>query len=130
MPEQQTCGTGLAQRSSLPRAMGEVIDALSANLERHIPALDSRNPAARHERDAYQSLALQYRAIATELRAAADEMAGYRDLPPAPHDMAAISGPAVVQTFETFVERERKLHAEVTALLAQDDRMLTAMKAR
>ena len=86
MPEQSTCGKGLAQNSALPAKLAEVIDAVGDNHAEHLTALDERDPAARVERDAYASLLAKQRIGAAQLRVIANEMAGYRDMPMAPHD--------------------------------------------
>ena len=124
MEEQQTCGKGLAEHSVLPRAAGALIDALAENLELHMGALDREDDAARAEHDAYTSVAARHRAIAAELRSVSDEMAGYRDLPMAPHDMAVITSPPVGEAFARFLAAERELTTVLQASIRSHEAML------
>jgi hypothetical protein len=123
--EQQTCGKGLAEHSALPRAAGALIDALAENLEVHLEALDREDDAARAEHDAYTSVAARHRAIAAELRSVSEEMAGYRDLPMAPHDMAVIASPPVGEALARFVAAERELAAVLEASIRSHEAMLS-----
>ncbi|HEV8654449.1 MAG TPA: hypothetical protein VGR85_02930 [Candidatus Limnocylindria bacterium] len=95
MPEQLTCGRGLAQNAALPAKFADVIDAVGDNLAEHMTALDQRDPAARVERGAYASLLTKHRAAGAQLRAIAQEMAGYRNMPMAPHDPEIMRGPTL-----------------------------------
>jgi hypothetical protein len=124
MEEQQTCGKGLAEHSALPRAAGTLIDALAENLELHLEALDRANDAARAEHDAYTSLAARHRAIAADLRSVSEEMAGYRDLPMAPHDMAVMTSPRLGEAFARLVAAERELAAVLDAAITRHEAML------
>jgi hypothetical protein len=124
MEEQQTCGKGLAENSVLPRKAGELIDALAENLELHLDALDRGDDAGRAEHDAYTSLAARHRRIAADLRSVSEEMAGYRDLPMAPHDMAVIGSPRIGEAFARFLAAEQELAAVLEAGIRRDEAML------
>jgi hypothetical protein len=128
MAEPQTCGQGLAQHSAIPRLLGELVDALAENLERHMPALDLGDDAARVEHAAYERLAGRHRQIAAELRSVAEDMAGQRDLPMGPHDMDVIGSPEVAEAFAGFVAAERALAAHLQRSLEGDEAMLREMR--
>jgi hypothetical protein len=55
MENQRTCGQGLAENSALPAKLGEMIGALTGNLEAHMKALDRKDKNARKERAAFRS---------------------------------------------------------------------------
>jgi hypothetical protein len=130
MDAQPTCGQGLAEHSSLPAKVGELIDALAENLERHQRALDLTDENARKERDAYMSLASSYRSIASALKKTAAEMAGYRDLPMGRHDMHVMASPEVAGAFVRFVTLEGELAALLQKGLERDLGMLASMRSR
>src|SRR3954454_10602306 len=90
MDEPQTCGKGLAERSGLPANLAAFIGALAALLEQHHKSVTGDDTNSAGERDAYRSLAGKYRTIARDLDAAAKEMAGYRSMPMAPHDIMVL----------------------------------------
>jgi hypothetical protein len=56
MENQRTCGQGLAENSALPAKLGEMIGALTGNLEAHMKALDRKDKNARKEHDAYREV--------------------------------------------------------------------------
>jgi hypothetical protein len=124
MEEQLTCGKGLAEHSVLPGRIGEVIGGLAENLELHTRALDVSEDAGRAEHEAYAGLAGRYRRIAEELRSASEEMAGYRDLPPAPHDLESMRSPELGEAFTRFLEAERELVAALEEAIARDEALL------
>ena len=128
MTDGPTCGQGLAEHSALPRKLGEVVTALAANLNEHLPALDGGDDAARAEQRAYESLITKFRAIAADLEAAAAEMAGYRDLPMGRHDMQKMSRPEVGEAFADFVRAEEELAALLAHGLERDRAMLAQMR--
>jgi hypothetical protein len=109
MPDQSTCGQGLAEHSTTPAKLGELIDAVAGNLEAHMTALDRTDPDAEQEHSAYRALADQHREIALRLTALGEEMASYRDLPMARHDEQALSAPSTVAAFENLVRVEQEL---------------------
>jgi hypothetical protein len=109
MPDQSTCGQGLAEHSTTPTKLGELIDAVAGNLEVHMTALDRTDPDAAQEHAAYRGLADQHREIASRLTALGEEMASYRDLPMGPHDEQAMSAPSTVAALENLVRVEQEL---------------------
>jgi hypothetical protein len=109
MPDQPTCGQGLAEHSATPAKLGELIDAVAGNLEAHMKALDRTDPDAEKEYAAYRALAHRHREIASRLGALGDEMASYRDLPMGRHDEEALSSPLAVAAFENLVKVEQEL---------------------
>lgn len=128
MDDQPTCGKGLAQNSSLPAALAELMDAMAGNLELHTKALDLTDDHARLELEAYRNLSKQLRQVATELAAAASDMAGYRNLPMARHDPAAMRDPGLLQAFERFVSREVALHELLRTRIDQHHAMLAQIR--
>lgn len=119
--DEPTCGKGLAEHSVVPLKLAGVIDALADNLERHVPSLSSEDAAGLGERLAYTRLAAQHREIAARLRSVADEMAGYRDLPMAPHDMNVLGAPEAVTAFESYIAALRQAIATLQATLTRDE---------
>jgi formiminotetrahydrofolate cyclodeaminase len=124
MEDQPTCGKGLAERSTLPAALGALSAAMADNLERHKQALDLTDDNARSEHEAYELLAKEYRDIASRLQAAADRMVGYRDLPMGRHDARALEAREIRDAFVNFVERERALVALLKTWIEHDQMML------
>src|SRR5690606_11624101 len=94
MSEIQTCGRGLAAHATFHAAIAHVLDAVGRNLEFHLTALDPSDEVSRPEIDAYTSLAQQHRELVDRIRAVAEQMAGYRDLPLANHDMEVLTSEA------------------------------------
>jgi hypothetical protein len=128
MSEQATCGKGLAQNATLPATLADVMDAVGDNISEHMTALDPRDNAARLERDAYASLLSKHRAAAAQLRAIADEMAGYRDMPMAPHDPEVMRDEKLRRAFEQLVAREKELRAYLDERLEREEEMLAAAR--
>jgi predicted glycosyl hydrolase (DUF1957 family) len=122
-----TCGQGLAEHSSVPARMAELLAALARNLEIHRKASDRNDENSRKEDAAYRELAHDYREIAERLGATAAGMAGYRDLPMGAHDEAALSGPEVRHGFEKFVKAEEDLLARLREGVERDRAMLAGM---
>ena len=127
MPNQPTCGQGLAERSALPAKLADLIAALTENLELHMTTLDLSDQRSLAECEAYASLVGQHRTIASELEAAASQMAGYRDMAMGKHDMAAMGDPQIRETFERFVRVEQDLLTLLEKQLPRDRQMLDAM---
>jgi hypothetical protein len=127
MEEPSTCGQGLASRSDLPRTLGELLGAQARVLEAHVRALDPTDIDARHELDAYAALVVAHRDVADRLTEIANQMAGYRTLPIAPHDDAAMSDSVAQKAFENYVRLERELSASLQQLVAEDQQMLQQM---
>ncbi len=119
MATQLTCGQGLAHNAALPAKLAELLDTVAHNLAAHVTALDPSEDAGAQEIAAYESLTDRHRGAATELRLIAEEMLGYRDLPPARHDPAALGSPAIVAAFEDLARVENEL-SELLALRARE----------
>src|SRR5215212_11693428 len=128
MTDQPTCGKGLAEHSSLPAKLGELLSALAENLEVHQNTLVLTDEHARAEYRAYVRLATEHRGIAAQLRSVAEEMAGYRELPMGAHDERAFSDPRIIEAFESFVRREEELLALLQHALERDRAMLGGMQ--
>ena len=129
MSEQPTCGRGLAENATLPWKLGDLAAAMGAVLEAHIPTLDLTDEDSRKEHDVYQRLASEFRQAAAELEAIARQMSAASDLPMGRHDMAAMGGEAVQQSFERFVQSEQDLLTMLQNRLESDQRMLAEMRA-
>lgn len=129
MDAQQTCGKGLAQRSTLTACLGELVAATARVLEVHMKALDLTDENAKREYEAYRELASAHRRIAIELADTATRMAGYRTLPMGRHDMSVMMSPAPRHAFAGFVKQEEALMALVHEMHVQDSAMLAAMTA-
>ena len=128
MDEPQTCGKGLAERSVLPASLGKFAGALAALLEQHQKSVTGDDPNSVKERDAYASLASQYRNISRELESAATEMAGYRPLPMAPHDVSVLISAQNIAAFDRVVTAEQDIARLLADLLPRDEEMLRSMK--
>ena len=124
-----TCGRGLAANATLPAKLGELTLAVAAILEAHIPSLDLTDDRSRREREVYQRLVEQHRGAAGQLAVLGRQMAESRDLPMGRHDAAAMAAPAVIGTFERFVQVEQELIAMLRQRLEEDQGMLVTMKA-
>jgi hypothetical protein len=129
MDDHPTCGKGLAETSALPTAMGELMTAVAAVLEAHLPALDLSDSASRKEHEAYRRLIQDHRDAAHRLEAMGKQMAGYRDIPMGRHNEAVMAEPDALDAFRRFVDREQALLAVLERRLAQDHEMLQAMGA-
>jgi hypothetical protein len=125
--EEWTCGKGLALHSAIPAKFAELTAALVEILGNHLRALDPKDERAIPEIDAYSTLVREYGAIARDLEGTAARMAGYRDLPMAPHDEAAMNDRRGLETFKDFVKREQELYQLLQTHVAQDEEMLKAM---
>jgi hypothetical protein len=128
VPEQQTCGRGLAKNSVLPAKLGELTDAVAANLEVHMESLDLGDAAARAEHDVYVKLADQHRQIAAQLRATAGEMAAQRELPMGRHDPDRMTSSKAVAAFEHLVQVEQELAALLRQRQVEHEQMLAAAR--
>jgi hypothetical protein len=124
MEKPSTCGEGLAMRSVVPDKLGELFAALARVLEAHMRALDPADVGARKELDAYASLVTAHRDVADRLSGIAGQMAGYRTLPMAAHDEAAMSDAMAQRAFQNFVRREQELATLLQQLVHQDQQMM------
>ena len=57
MPDEPTCGEGLAHHAELPLLMGELIGSIADNLSAHIPGLVPSDENSQHEKHVYEHLA-------------------------------------------------------------------------
>lgn len=113
--QEWTCGMGLAAGSELPGRMADLLNVMARNLELHMRSLDSDDPAATEELIAYRQLTGRMRDVSGYLETLAGEMAGYRNLPMAPHDEAALNTSEVTEAFNALIAIERDLAAYLTA---------------
>ena len=127
MDEPSTCGQGLAIQSDLPAKLGELLAAQAQILEAHMRALDPADADARKELDAYATLATGYRDVADRVSGIAVQMAEYRNLPMAAHDVEVLSGAVAHKAFERFIGREQELATLLHDHLLQDQAMLHQM---
>jgi hypothetical protein len=128
MDEAQTCGKGLAERSILPASFATFVGALAALLTQHEKSIAGDDPNSARERDAYRSLAERYRNVSRELGSVAKEMAGYRSLPMAPHNVSVLISAENAGAFEHVVAAERDIARLLSAMLPRDEEMLRSMK--
>ena len=122
-----TCGQGLAEHSRVPAKLGTLMAAVADLLEHHTTALDPGDALARRELDAYRRLVVRHREFADALEATAAEMAGYRDLPMAPHDMGVMMHPDSRRLFASVVQAEDELSGLLRHRLDRDREMLRQM---
>jgi hypothetical protein len=127
MGQPPTCGQGLAENARLPARIGELMAAMTAVLETHVRALDLGDENGRRERDAYLSLAGALQRVAGALQTTATEMDGYRTMPMARHDPAAMTGPEPRQALAAFVRAGKALLALLAETVARDEKLLAGM---
>ena len=128
MDEPQTCGKGLAERSELPARIATFLEALASLLEQHQKSVLTDDPSGAKERDAYASLASRYQGVARDLQSTAKEMAGYRTLPMAPHDISVLISPENAGAFDRVVAAERAVAELLESMLPRDQQILESMK--
>jgi hypothetical protein len=126
--DQKTCGQGLAENSTLPAKLGELLDGVSEILEIHMEALALEDNDSRREHEAYRELVKDHRQIANALRRTARQMAGYRTLPMGRHIPEKMAAPTVREAFEKFVKLEQELVTLLEARLQADRGMLREME--
>lgn len=123
MSEPATCGYGLAAHSALHAKLADLLAAVGKNLELHLTSLDPEDEQSSPEVDAYTSLVKQHRDLAARLPATADELASYRDLPMANHDMEVLMSPAAVEAFRELITAQKSV-AELLDEWAERDRQM------
>ena len=126
--EEPSCGKGLAANSILPARMAALAAAMAEVLDGHRTSLDLDDDAGRTEDAAYATLTTGFREASAALSVLAGRMAGYRDLPMAPHDEAALMTPAATALFAAFVQSERELLDWLQSSVRQHTEMLSAMQ--
>jgi hypothetical protein len=127
MAEQNTCGQGLAEHSSIHFKMGELMGAMAAQLQLHTKALDLDDENARNEHSVYQGLVQTHRDVATRLQALGEAMAGHRDLPEGKHDMQVMRSLELVAAFEELVKVEQELLTLLEEQVGEHQQMLGVM---
>jgi hypothetical protein len=127
MPEQNTCGQGLAEHSLLHVKLGGLTEAMALQLELHTKALDLDDENSRNEHSAYQGLVHKHRDVATRLQALGEAMAGYRDLPEGKHDMQVMRSRELVAAFENLVHVEQELLTLLDKQIGEHQQMLGMM---
>ena len=78
MPEEPTCGQGLAEHAELPLLLGELMGSGADNLQAHLPGLVSSDVNSQNEKHVYEHLATRLREAGALLHAIGTEMAGIR----------------------------------------------------
>jgi hypothetical protein len=126
--DEPTCGKGIAANAVLPERISAIIRGTGEVLHNHIRSLDPRENNGRIEIEAYQRLVSDHRDLADRLDALAALMRGYRNLPMAGHDMAALMDKASLDVFAHLVARERDLLALMQDRVKEHDEMLEAMR--
>ena len=128
MPEQPTCGKGLAERAALPAALSQLTAAMADILEFHERSIDTTDEHGRKERQAYEVLNAQFRTISHLLRSTADAMASYRTLPMAQHDIAVLASRQNAKIFAEFVDEERRTAELMRTSIERDEKILAQMQ--
>jgi hypothetical protein len=128
MNDQQTCGKGLAENSTLPAKLADVIESMARVLETHMEALDLTDDDSRLEHEAHRELAKELGKIAAELQATSRRMAGYRDLPMGRHDPQRMAGSNAREAFGRFVAHKEELLGLLRTRLEAEWAMLKEMR--
>lgn len=127
MPDEPTCGKGLAEHSVLPAKISELLDALAENLDLHLTTLDLSDENSKKEDDVYRMLVKEYSMSAAHLAKTARRMAGFGSLPMGRHDAKAMQDPKFFEAFKHFVKIEEELLQLLEMRVDQDRKMLTGM---
>jgi hypothetical protein len=126
--DEQTCGKGLAAHAAIPAKLAALVDGTAANLEAHMPSLDTSDDASARELEIYERIAAQHRAIAEQLRGTSAEMADARDLPMGRHDPEKLTSPEAVEAFRQLAAIEEEVVATLSAALEEHRTMLSAQR--
>lgn len=126
--EQRTCGKGVAENAALPERMGALLGAVADVLQNHERSLDGRDANGAAELAAYQRLVEAHRGAASALAGLAATMRGFRDLPPADHDMAKLMDAASVEVMGALVRAQEDVLALLQERAAQYGEMLRQMR--
>jgi hypothetical protein len=129
VPEEATCGRGLAANATLPAELADVVGRVADVLDTHTKALDLDDDNARQEHDAYVKLVEQHRRAAAALRSISAQMASYRDLPMGRHDAEALASPEAAAVFERLVNAERELRSLLEERQKQHQPLLDELRA-
>jgi hypothetical protein len=129
MSDQQACGKGIAERSALPSKLAELTAALADVLAFHQTSLQLDDYTGRNELRAYLHVEEQLRLISSLLKTTAHDMAAYRNLAMAGHDIATLMSEENRDRFATFVRLEGELIDLLSRKLEEDEDMLRQMNA-
>ena len=129
MPEQTSCGEGLAQHAELPLLMGELIASVADNLSAHLPGLVTSDENSAHEQHVYEQLAARLREAGATLHAIGTEMAAHKDMPMGEHDVQALSSGEAIDALRHMTRVEAQLVARVQEQLAEHQAMLDGMRS-
>ncbi len=127
MPEESTCGQGLARHAELPLLMGELVGSVADNLSAHVPGLVSSDENSRREKQVYEHLAERLREAGAMLQTIGTEMAGHEEMPMGEHDLQALSSGEAVDALERMVRVEARLVAQIREGLAEHQAILDAI---
>jgi hypothetical protein len=127
MPEEPTCGQGLAQHAELPLLVGELMGSVADNLRAHVPGLVASDEHSEHEKHVYEHLAERLRQAEAMLRAIGAEMAGHEDMPMGEHDLHALSSGAAIDALGRMISVEAQLAARLQEALTEHQAILDAI---
>ncbi len=127
MPEEPTCGQGLAQHADLPLLMGKLMGSVADNLSAHLPGLVSSDENSQHEKLVYEHLVLRLREAGAMLHAIGTEMAGHQDMPMGEHDLQALSSQEAIDALERMTSVEAQVVARVQEALTEHQTILDAI---
>ena len=125
--EEWTCGKGVASNAALPERIGALLGAVSDVLQNHTRSLNAADANGAEEVAAYRRLVEEHRGAASALAGLAATMRGYRDLPPAEHDMAKLMDAASLEVMEALVRAQEDVLALLQQRAAQNGEMLRRM---
>ena len=126
--EEWTCGKGVAANAVLAERLGALLGAVSDVLQNHTRSLDAADANGAAELAAYRRLVEEHRGAASALAGLAATMRGYRDLPPAEHDIAKLMDAASVEVMGALVRAQEDVLALLQERAAQYGEMLRQMK--
>jgi hypothetical protein len=127
MPEEPTCGRGLAQHAELPSLVGELVGSVADNLSAHVPGLVSSDEKSMHEKQVYEHLAERLREAGAMLQAIATEMAALEEMPMGEHDLQALSSGEAIDALERMISVEARLVARIREGLTEHQAILDEM---
>ena len=129
MPEEPTCGQGLARHAELPSLVGDLIESVADNLSAHLPGLVSSDENSQHERHVYEHLAGRLRQAGAMLHAIGTEMAGHQDMPMGEHDLRALSSGEAIDALERTTRVEARVIAWVQEQLTEHQAILAEIRS-
>lgn len=129
MPEEPTCGQGLAQHAELPSLMGELMGSVADNLSAHLAGLVSSDENSQHEKQVYVHLAARLREVGAMLHAIGTEMAGHQHMPMGEHDLQALSSAEALDALNRMTRVEAQLVARVQEQLTEHQAILDASRS-